>query len=198
MPGSNNAAERDNDFAIIWRNLKGPKDKDLLATAEALDRRRRDPNDAMTLTSLAAKSNVSREIVREFLSLLKLPPSVQARFRSGELRTLEQGRRLYQLHLRRPELVEEAAQAMTSLDAHRSRALADYLIRNPGSDVPTAAKATEEDRTQVTREVHIVAQLEPSDYAALRREAHALGTNEVQLVTDIVKAWLSDHQNLDV
>lgn len=193
LSGLNTAAERDRDLALLWRNLKGPRDKDLMATAEALQRRRADP-EFPTLRALAKVANVAPETIRQFLAILKLPVSVQDRFRRGELRSLEKGYRLSRLQQRRKELVEPVAELMTRLSAHQSRALVDYLIRHANSDISGALEATGRARTRVETRVNIIAELSEDDYRALRKLARRHRVNEVELVTRVVRDWLANER----
>lgn len=193
MTGSTGAADRDKDWAIIWRNLKGPRDKDVLATAEALERRSQDPREPRTREAFAKKANVSKEMVRQFRSLLKLPSGVRELFRSGALRGVEKGHKLHQLQLHRSdEVVVAAAHAMTGLDAHRSRALVDYLLKHPRADVATAVEVVELDRTKIEKVFNVVAELDEAAYRTLASAARARRTTTVDLVGQIVRTWLED------
>ena len=195
LTGSNDNAPSglsttDRALAIALRNLNGPRDKDLLGTAEALNALRHDPS-FRTADALAREVGVSREIVREFLALLKLPPAVQELFRSGDLRTLEQGRRLYQLQLHRPRLVQAAAQAMIGMSAHQSRGLVDYLLRHPDVDIGSAVEVLDQSATRMRKEFHIIAELDEDAYRLLSRRAKRERLSPVDLVTKIVKEWLA-------
>lgn len=132
--------DHDQALGIAARNLKGPRDKDMLSTAAALALLKADGR-YKTTERVAEAVDVSREIVREFLNLLRLPPAVQQMFHDGRLRSLEQGKKLYQLQLRRPTIVLEAAEAMEGGTAFEARALTDYLIRHPRASVTEAQEA---------------------------------------------------------
>jgi hypothetical protein len=177
-------ATHEEALAAALANLKGTHQKDLLRAARALAFLTRE---AGSQVAVAEMVGVSREIVREFLSLLRLPDDVQAMIASGELSTLEQGRRLAQLARYRPHEVAAAAREMTSLTAHDSRSLTDYLIAH--RDVtPAEAKAKVlGSKDVVTREFHVVALLNEDEYHRLVEVARRKGQSPDELVSSIVR-----------
>lgn len=177
-------ATHEEALAVALSNLKGAHQKDLLRTANALAFLTRETG---SQTAVAEMVGVSREIVREFLSLLRLPDDVQAMLASGELTTLEQGRRLAQLSRYRPHEVAAAAREMTSLTAHDSRSLTEYLIAH--RDVtPAEAKARVfGSKDVVSKEFHVVALLNEAEYRRLVELARQDGQTPDELVSTIVR-----------
>ena len=81
--------DRNTALAVCFSNLKGSKNKDLLLTARALEYLKELPEFGSN-QRVAEQVGVSGEIVRQFISLLDLPDSVQKFFQDREL-GLEQG-----------------------------------------------------------------------------------------------------------
>lgn len=176
--------DKDEALALCFAYLKGPKDKPIPQLVKALEYLRALP-EFNSNTKVGEAVGVSAEIVREFLTIGKLPVSVR-----NQVRSLEQGRRLWQLGKHRPEILEEAARELSSLRTHDLRHTVDYLIRNSSSSVLEAKEKVLSSKT-ITRHVfHVVAELEESDYETLRAAARQRKQNVNDLVTTIVLGWL--------
>ena len=180
--------DRDQALAICFANLKGPRNKDLLATAKALRYLKSLPEYGSN-SKVGQAVGVSGEIVREFLTLLHLPEHVQRLFDSGQLK-LEQGRRLSQLASRKPDLVTEVAHAMTGLTAIDSRHLVEYILKHPKFSVAEAKKRVLVSKTVTEREFHVIAILSEEQYKDLVQEARRRKLSVDALVTSIVHSWL--------
>jgi hypothetical protein len=176
------------DLAVCFANLKGPKEKDYLATARALQRLKSHPQ-YNSDSKLGQAVGVSREVVREFLAILKLPDEIQALFGPQGLK-LEHGRRLWQLARRRPELQHRVADAMSDLGAHDARYLVEHVLNHPEMSVAEAKRQVLESKTEVRREYHVIAMLSEEDYKALDKAAHLRRQPVDRLVTWIVESWL--------
>lgn len=181
--------DADEALAVAFANLKGSKDKDLLGTARALATLKALP-EYRSNTRVGAAVGVSGEIVREFLTLLRFPPEVQERFATGDL-GLEHGRRLWQLGRHRSELVPEAAQKMVGMTAMDARHMVDQLIRYPATTVEEAARQVVAAKPIVEREYHVIALLDEQQYRSLVRAARSQSLPPDELVTQIVRDWLS-------
>lgn len=185
---------REEALAVCFANLKGPRDKNLLGTAKALQYLKSLPEYGSN-EKVGRAVGVSGEMVREFLVLLRLPEEIQRLLDRREL-TLEQGRRLWQLGRQRPELLQQAADAMTDLTAMDGRHLVDFLLRHPEVTVPEAKQRVLESKTVVQREYHVVAVLSEARYRMLEKRARCRGLPVDELVTRIVHTWLdseTDH-----
>jgi hypothetical protein len=178
-------ASRPEALAVAFANLKGAANKDLLRTAEALNYLMETDG---SQAAVADAVGVSREIVREFLSLLRLPSSVQKMISSGEINSLEKARRLAQLARHRPREVEAAAKVMAGISAHDSRALAEYLIAHRDVTPTEAERVLSESKGVVHREFHVVAVLDESEY----RRLVALAEGRSVSVDDLVSAAVRD------
>ena len=181
--------DRTEAFATCFRNLKGPKTKELLLTGRALRYLRTLP-EFPSNKRLGESLGVSGEIVRQFIALLDLPETVQSYFEHGTL-GLEQGRRLWQLSRNRPALVEDAAKVMTSMTAMETRDLVEFLLRVPLSSVREAQKTLEDARPTISHEYHIDAVLNENSYQLLRQQAKVQGLEVNDLVSTIIVQWLA-------
>lgn len=180
--------DKDEALSICFANLKGSKDKDLLATAHALQFLKDLPEYGSN-EKVGAAVGVSREIVREFVGLLRLPKQVWPFFADKKL-GLDQGRRLGQVHKRRPKAVMETAQALIKLNEADSRALVEYIMNRPELSVAEAKRTVLDARTVTEREYHVIALLNEEQYRVLKRKAVARKVPVDQLVTAIVADWL--------
>ena len=183
--------DKNEALAICFRNLKGAKAKDLMLTAHALKFLRNLP-EFKSNKLLGERVGVSGEIVRQFIALLDLPPSVLSYFEDGKL-GLEQGRRLWQLNRARPTVVEETALAMNSMTAMESRDLVEYLVRMPEASVRDALDALEAARPDVSHEYHVDAILDERAYRLLETHARQARVRVNDLVSMIVNRWLEEN-----
>ena len=187
------------DIATAIRNMKGSKTKDLVATAEALRRLKKEP-DLNSNKRLGEALGHSGEIVRQFLALLEFEDNqdIMTLFRSGKL-GLEQGRRLKQLKARFPHdiaLPKRAAFAMESLTAHQSRELVDYLIGHPDVSVETATEKVLSSQIHSIQEHVIIALLDQEHYQQLAAQSRRRQIPRDTLITQVIKDWL-EQQNAD-
>lgn len=175
-------------LAICFTNLKGAKQKDILRTAKALQYLKRLPK-YRTNDKVAAAVGVSREIVREFLTILQLPESVQPLFQR-QLK-LEHGRRLWQLSRKRHEAVEAAAIAMSDMNAMDARHLVDQLIRFPEMAVSDAKQSILTSKTVREDEYLLLTLLSEEQYKQLTRQASKRRVSPDKLATSIIADWLA-------
>lgn len=180
--------DRNQAVAICFANLKGSKTKNLLLTARALKYLRNLP-EFRSNKAVGGEVGVSGEIVRQFITLLDLPVSVQSRFAGGSL-GLEQGRRLWQLARSRATILEDAAAAMAGMTAMETRDLVEYLIRSPSASIEHALAALDAAHTQIAHEYHIDAVLGPDAYASLQAHARRQKIKVNVLVTRVIQGWL--------
>lgn len=185
--------DRAEALAICFSNLKGSKSKDLLLTARAL-RYLKELPEFKSDQRVGEAVGVSREVVREFIGLLDLPLSVQSFLEQGLL-GLEHGRRLKQLYQERPDVVEPAAQAMTSMTAMQSRDLAEYLRRVPTASVTDGLAALDAAKQIVKNEYHIDTVLDESAYRLLSAHARHEGVRVTDLASTIVNRWLEENDD---
>lgn len=185
--------DRHTALAVCFSNLKGSKAKDLLLTAHALKYLKGLPEFGSN-QRVGEQVGVSGEIVRQFISLLDLPPAVHVRINRKEL-GLEHGRRLWELHRIRPTIVEEAAEVMASMTAMAARNLIDYLKRVPSASVEEALEALDAAKPVITQEHLICALLNESEYNALTVYTQKHGITVNDFVTNITRQWLADNHD---
>ena len=186
--------DKNQALAICFRNLKGAKAKELMLTAQALKYLRGLPVFPSN-KRLGEKVGVSGEIVRQFIALLDLPPSVQSYLAQGKL-GLEQGRRLWQLSQTRPSVVEDTAQAIGSMTAMETRDLVEYLIRTPTASVQDGLEVLAAAKPNVSHEYHIDAILDEEAYRSLKAQAQKQRLRVNDLVSTIIKHWLSESRDV--
>jgi hypothetical protein len=177
-------------LAVCFRNLKGPRKKRLLETARALQTLHEMPKYGSN-ERVGEAVGVSREMVREFRSLLTLPDSVQRLLEAGSL-NLEHGRRLVQLAARRGDLVIPAAVEMQSLRALEARDLAMSLLRPGDASVEDGLRALYDARSTIRKEMHVVVVLTPDEFAKLARNARDRNIGQSELAREVLVDWLSD------
>lgn len=176
-------------LAICFANLKGSKDKDLLGTARALQYLKSFP-EYKSNQKLGEAVGVSGETVSEFLTILRLPAEIQYLFEQRRLKSLEHGRRLWQLARTKPELLQETVEAISGMTAMDGRYLIDYIVRNPGVPVSEAKRTVMESKSVTKEEFHVIALLSDKEYRLLVNEARKREIPVDVLVTLIVRQWL--------
>lgn len=183
-------------LATCFRNLKGSKTKELMRTARAL-KCLKELAEYRSNKELGEAVGVSGEIVRQFISLLDLPHSVQSLLEQGKL-GLEQGRRLRQLHRKRPSIVYEAAREMCSMSAMETRDIVEYLIRTPDASVRESLMSLDAAKTLIEEEYHIDAILDGEAYRLLATHARNKKVSVNDLVSSIVSSWLEGDSDNDL
>lgn len=186
--------DKEEALAICFANLKGYKDKDLIGTAKALQYLKGLP-DYGSNQKVGKAVGVSGEVVREFLTLLRLPDTIQSLFEQRQLKHLEQSRRLWQLARLNPSLLEETAQGITDLNALDGRHVIDYILRNPGVSVSEAKRRVLESKTITEQEFHVIALVSEDEYRLLADEAKKRKVAVDALVSSIVRQWLKSRGN---
>ena len=175
---------------IIWANVKGPKFKDYLGVARALSYVKRQPGYGSD-RKVAERYPISREMVREFISLLQLPEEILTLYESKML-TLEHGRKLLQVQRARPAVLHEVVEHVSHLSSHEARDLIVHLLRFPDLTGERAKEDIMQSRKGPRREFHVVTIVDQVTYDALVRHArdHHVGVSE--FVGGIVKGWLAE------
>jgi hypothetical protein len=181
--------DKDEALAICFLNLKGYKDKDIFQTAEALRFLKNLPEYGSN-EKVGEAVGVTGEVVREFLTLFKLPKQIQNLFKKKKLVHLEQCRRLWQLAKARPDVLEETAEAISDMTAWDSRHTIEHILKNPSLSVSEAKEAVLESRPQKIKEYHVIALLGEDDFELISNEAVKRNKSVSALVTSIVQEWL--------
>ena len=136
-------------------------------------------------------------MVRQFLTVLRFPPEIQALFEKGALTKIEHARRLWQLTRQRPELLREMAGAMTTMKAMEARHLVADLLKNPQISITQAQKRMAEAQTVKEEEYNVIAILPKEQYTRLLRTARRQRVSVDRLVTSIVQHWLEMREKHD-
>ena len=181
-------------LAVCFSNLKGSKDKELFRTAKALQYLRNLP-EYNTNDKVGKAVGVSAEIVREFLTILRLPNNIQVLFEQKKLRSLEQARRLWQLARIRSDILEETVAAISDMTAWDARHLIDFIIKNPDKPVKEAKGVVLNSKTITEHEYHVIALLSEIEYQQLSQISHRKKVPVDALVTSIIQNWLEEKTN---
>jgi hypothetical protein len=140
---------------------------------------------------VGAAVGVSGEIVREFLTLLDLPETIQKLFAKGGL-GLEQGRRLWQVSRARPGDLASVAAVIGGMAALEARDFVDYFLRHPELTAMEAKDRLAKSKTVVEDEYHVVALLSREEFQTLMKKARARRVSPDALVSIVIRGWLKD------
>ncbi|MDE2939893.1 MAG: hypothetical protein OXR67_13415 [Chloroflexota bacterium] len=185
--------DRAKALLVCFRNLKGAKSKELLLTARALQYLKQLPEFGSN-QSVGEAVGVSGEIVRQFIGLLELPMSTRELLEAGVL-GLEHGRRLGQIARSRPEIVDQAAMAMTKMKTMDARDLTEYLVRNPSSTVDEGIQRLEEAKQIVKNQYHVSVVLDEEAYELLTSYSQERQMRLTDLATSIIIDWLGKNED---
>ena len=190
LPTDGRMDDQDRDLAMAFANLKGSKDKDLIGTAEALQRLK---SHYGSNAKVGEAVGVSGEIVRQFITLLKLPEKFRDLLDQRML-GLEHGRRLWQLARTNPHALAAAANEIRGMTALDGRAFILYLLKHPELTPKEAKQRVLDSKTTTTKEFHVVALLSEDSFRKLRGRAKKLRKSVDKVVTAIVEDWLANEQ----
>lgn len=172
-------------LAILFRNLKGSKKKDYLATANACRFLRKLYG---SYSKVAETVGVSSEIIREFDSLEDLPDEVKEMVSTGAIR-LDTGYRI-STKLEGKERQVDIAKAVADLGAFDARAIIEYAQKN--SDMPASkVKSQVLGSKTITEKLHVfILPLSEKTFQALKAESAKMKSKPVELVKKIIQEWL--------
>lgn len=177
-------------LAILFRNLKGSKKKDYMATAKACRFLRRLYG---SNAKVAEKVGVSSEIIREFDSLNDLPNEVKEMVSAGIIK-LDTGYRI-STKIEGEEKQVEIAKAVRDLGAFDARAIIEYAQKNPNMPVSEVRSRVLGSKT-IKERLHIfVLPLAEDVFQALKSESTKLRIRPEKLVERIIKNWLEKRQS---
>ena len=179
--------EKEEALAVCFAYLKGSKNKPLPTVVCALQYLRTLPEFSSN-AKVGAAVGVSAETVREFLAIGRLPENIR-----NKVSSLEQGRRLWQLSRHRPEILEQAADELAGLLTHDFRHTVDFLIRNPETSISEAKEKVLASKPVIEHVYHVIAELDETDYEALRNRAKRARLDINGLVSSIVTDWLKQN-----
>jgi hypothetical protein len=179
--------------ALVWANVKGPKKKDYIGVAEALMFVKRLPG-YKSNKAVAERYPISAEMVREFISLLQLPEEILDLYGHGEL-TLEHGRQLNRVRNQNPALLMEVASLIRNLQAHEARDVVVHMLRYPELTAQQAKEQAVAARQGPEHEYHVISIVTKDEYDRLQRAARASSEGVSELVTRVVRDWLSQRSD---
>ncbi|OGO03736.1 MAG: hypothetical protein A2Y60_07455 [Chloroflexi bacterium RBG_13_54_9] len=176
--------------AILLASFKGSKKKptDLLTIARAT---RFKIGQWKSIRRVAEAFDVSTQQVREFNSLLDLPPDVQKLFeghRTGVSKWYELSK------LSDPQRQSELGRFVVDLGAIDTRAVVDYARSHPETPVDECVQRVLESKT-VKEDIHvIVIPLSQAVYRDLHEESRKSNTSLEQLASSFIEEGLKQRQ----
>ena len=177
-------------LAVLFKNLKGPRRKDYLATADA----------CRFLTQIygshrkvAEKVGVSSEIIREFDSLYDLAETAKRLVSKGSIK-LDIGSRI-STQIKGEKRKVEIARAVADLRTFDARAVVEYAKKNPEISASEVKSRVLGSKT-VTEKVHVFIMPLPHDtFQKLKAASKRLKIRPEELVRRILKEWLQERKN---
>lgn len=179
---------RDEALAICAMNLKGSRDKDLLATARALDFLSSHP-ERLSSQEVGKLVGISGAMVRQFTGLLRLPEAIQ-RMIEGKQLGLDQAHNLGRLRSHPVELQQAAAEMLIGVTAKRARLFVTELIANPALPPGEAMERAAAKEAETEQRVRLVVMVPKERYHCLSRQARQRGARPAELASDILVSWL--------
>lgn len=176
--------------AILLANYKGSKKKssDLLTIATATRFKIRQWR---SIRRVAEAFGVSAQQVREFNSLLDLPPDVQKLFeghRTGVSKWYELSK------LSDPKKQSEVGRFVAKLGAIDTRAVVDYVRRHPEDPVDVCVRRVLESKT-IKEDIHvIVVPLNQATFHNLREESQKLEMPLENLASKLIEEGLKQKE----
>lgn len=176
--------------AILLANYKGSKKKpsDLITIAKAT---RFKVRQWRSIRKVAEAFGVSAEQVREFNSLLDLPPDVQELFagdRTGVSKWYEVSK------IPDPRKQSEVGKFVVNLGVTDTRAIVDYVKRYPELPVEACVQRVMESKT-VKEDIHIiVVPLSQATFHNLDRESRKLNMPVEELASKLIEEALKRDQ----
>lgn len=170
-------------LAIVFANTRRKKRPyNLIAVAKAFEYL---VNLYGSRNAVAKTVGLSPEMVREFLTLLKLPKEVRNLFESRKIDSLDLGRELAVLSDKQKQLV--AAKVIANLPTKDVRDI-KKLIRRAGLPIMESKKMVLESKPKGLN-IFIV-DFDDETYKALIKQAKDAKTKPAELVREIVSGWL--------
>jgi len=173
-------------LAIVFANIKRKKrTEDLVRIAEAFDFLVRLYG---SQRRVAEEVKLSPEMVREFRSILKLPPGIQELVRARKIDDLDTAYRIAMLP--DSDLQRRVASQVAELDTQDIRDVM-RLISSAGTSARESAKAV---LASKLRDLHVFAiDFEEDEYRAIMRVAQERKTQPAALLKQVVLRWLRRH-----
>lgn len=172
-------------LAIIFGNTKRKKRKENLITiAKAFQYLVKVYGSQQ---AVAQKVGLSAEMIRQFLTVLKLEPKVQELFLTRQIDSVDTAKELVRLKERDKQIaLAQKIANLTSKDARDiKRAVAVDNIR-----VRDAVRVVLKEKR---KRLHLfMLDLEDDVYRGIRKKAKALKTTPAELMKDVIKKWLAD------
>ncbi len=177
--------DEESALAIIFANTKRHKRTvDLLTVAECFYFLR---NIYGTQEAVAEKTDLSREMVREFLQILNLPEYVKKLIKSRKVDSIDTAYRLSKI--KDEQTLRTVINKLLSLQTHDLRDVISTAKENAGLSIDAAKEAVLKSKQ---RNLHVfVLDFSEENYKKLVAVAKNKNNTPAELVKRIVEDWLS-------
>jgi hypothetical protein len=177
--------DEESALAIIFANTKRHKRTvDLLTIAQCFNFLK---NIYRTQEVVAEKTDLSREMVREFLQILKLPEYVKELIRSRKIDSIDTAYRLSKI--KDEQTLATVVEKLLNLQTHDLRDVISAVKENAELSIDEATEAVLKSKP---RNLHIfVLDFSEKNYKKIITIAKKEKTSPAELIKKIVEEWLS-------
>lgn len=183
--------DEESALAVIFANTKRRKRLvDLLTVAECFAFLKKIyPNQK----AIAEKTDLSREMVREFLVILDLPDYVKELIRSRKIDSIDKAYRLSKI--KDKETLRNAVDKLVVLQTHDIRDIVSSMHENSELSIETAKESV---LATKPRDIHFfVIDFTEKDYKTLVSLSKHMGNSPAELVKKVVEEWLNKNTEGD-
>lgn len=173
-------------LAIIFANTKRQKRVvDLISLANCFVFLR---NIYGSQRKVAEKTDLSREMVREFIQILTLPPYVQDLIKTRKIDRIDTAYRLTKI--KDEAVLKEIVENIPNLSAHDVRDIISTMEENVGTSVETATDTVLKSKP---KNIHVfIIDFSENNYKKILQIASDKGGSPADLIKNIVNAWLDN------
>ena len=177
--------DEESALAIIFANTKRRKRVvDLLTIAECFAFLK---NIYRTQKAIAEKTDLSREMVREFLVILDLPEYVKELIRSRKIDSIDTAYRLSKI--KDEETLRNVVEKLTGLQTHDFRDIVSSMREISGLSIDTAKEIVLKTKP---RNIHFfIIDFTEEDYKKLVTIAKRMDGSPAELIKKVVEDWLN-------
>jgi len=171
-------------LAILFANVKTHRKKDFRKTAEAVRYLRE--SERMSYADIGRSVGADGWTISQFDKLYDLPESVWKLIDSGMI-MLDKG---YRISRRGSEFQAELGEALSDLNTKDSRAMVEYVMKNPDLSIGECKRKVLESKTVKDKIFMVVVPLPEETYAKLKQDSMKRNISVDEMVKQIVVEWL--------
>lgn len=178
--------DEESALAIIFANTKRQKRVvDLITLANCFTFLR---NKYGNQRKVAEITDLSREMVREFIQLLTLPPYVQNLIKTRKIDKIDTAYRLTKI--KDETVLKEIVEKIPNLSAHDVRDIIMTMKENANTSVNSATNNVLKSKP---KNIHVfIIDFSEENYKKILQIAKDKGVSPADLIKNIVDAWLDD------